>query len=185
MSIDKEKIAKNAKKFHDTGLKYDFVNEEFMTLLGEEFITAPACSTLNLYNAYEGGLIQFILTVTKYAVSVNDSLPEDKKANLASLIKVSMLHQIGKAKMFVEQTSKWHRDNKGEMFIFNEDLLSLTVAERSIYYAMQAGINLTEDEVFAIFNYNSDFAMRPLKTEGEKLAAVLRVATMIAVIESK
>jgi hypothetical protein len=50
---------------------------------------------------------------------------------------------------------------------------------------MQAGIKLTEDEVFAIFNYNSDFATRPLKTDGEKLAAVLRVATMIAVIESK
>ena len=53
------------------------------------------------------------------------------------------------------------------------------------HYAMQAGIKLTEDEVFAIFNYNSDFAARPLKTDGEKLAAVLRVATMIAVIESK
>ena len=105
MSIDKEKVAKNAKKFNDTGLKYDFVNEELMTLLGEDFITAPACSTLNLYNAYEGGLIQFILTVTKYAVSVNDSLPEDKKANPASLIKVAMLHQIGKSKMFVEQKS--------------------------------------------------------------------------------
>ena len=185
MSIEKEKVAKNAKKFYDTGVKYDFVNEELMNLLGEDFITAPACSTLNLYNAYEGGLIQFILTVTKYAISVNDTLPEDKKADSKSLIKVCMLHQIGKAKMFVEQTSKWHRENKGEMYIFNEDLLSLSVAERSIYYAMQAGIKLTEDEVFAIFNYNSDFAGRPLKTDGEKLAAVLRVATMIAVIESK
>lgn len=185
MSIDKEKIAKNAKKFYDTGVKHDFVNEELMELLGEEFITAPACSTLNLYNAYEGGLIQFILTITKYAVSVNETLPENKQADVKSLIKVCMLHQIGKSKMFVEQTSKWHRENKGEMYVFNEDLLSLSVAERSIYYAMKAGIKLTEDEVFAIFNYNSDFAARPLKTEGEKLAAILRVASMIAVIESK
>jgi hypothetical protein len=185
MSIDNEKISKNAKKFNDTGLKYNFINDKLLELLGPEFITAPACSTNNLYNAYEGGLVQFILTVTKHAVSVNETLSEDKKVNLESLIKVSMLHQIGKAKMFVEQTSKWHRDNKGEMFIFNNDLLSLTVAERSIYYTMEAGIKLTEDEVFAIFNYNSDFAGRPLTTEGEKLSAILRVATMIAVIESK
>ena len=87
--------------------------------------------------------------------------------------------------MFVEQKSQWHKDNKGEMYIFNDTLLSMSVAERSIYYAMTAGIKLSEDEVFAIFNYNSDFAARPLKSEGEKLASILRVASMIAVIESK
>jgi hypothetical protein len=185
MSIAKEKVLKNAKKFHETGLKYEFVNDELMELLGEEFTSAPACSTLNLYNAHEGGLIQFILTITKYAVSVNELLPEDKKVNVKSLVRVCCLHQIGKAKMFVEQKSQWHKDNKGEMFIFNNDLLSMSVAERSIYYAMTAGIKLSEDEVFAIFNYNSDFAARPLKSEGEKLASILRVASMIAVIESK
>jgi len=87
--------------------------------------------------------------------------------------------------MFVEQTSKWHRENKGEMYTWNEDLLSMSVAERSIYYALKAGIDLTEDEVYAVYNYNSEFAQKPLTSKGDKLAAILRVANMIATIEEK
>jgi hypothetical protein len=183
--LSKERVLKNAKRFNDTGLKYGFINDKLIELLGVEFISAPACGTTNLYNAYEGGLIQFILTVTKYAISINDILPENKKVTPESLIKVCFLHQIGKANMFVEQKSQWHKDNKGENYTFNDELLSLTVAERSVYYIMKAGIEISEDEVFAIFNYNSDFAHKPLKNEGEKMASILKVAIMAATIESK
>jgi hypothetical protein len=185
MSLSKEKIIKNAKKFNETGLKYGFINDELITLLGQEFITAPACSTTNLYNTFDGGLIHHILTTTKYAISINEMLPENKQVNIESLIKVSFLHQIGKAKMFVEQKSQWHRDNKGEMYIFNDELLSMTVSERSVYYALISGIKLSEDEVFAIYNYNDDFSGRPMTTTGEKLAAILRIANQLAILEEK
>jgi hypothetical protein len=185
MSLSKEKILKNAKKFNETGVKHGFITDDLMNLLGPEFIGAPACSTTNLYNAFEGGLVLHILNTTKYAVSINEMLPADKQVNVESLIKVCFLHQIGKAKMFVEQKSQWHRDNKGEMFIFNEDLLSMTVSERSVYYALSSGISLSEDEVFAMYNYNEDFSGKPMKTKGEKLAAILRIANQLAVIEEK
>jgi hypothetical protein len=185
MSLSKEKILKNAKKFNETGVKHGFITDELMNLLGTEFISAPACSTTNLYNAFEGGLVLHILNTTKYAVSINELLPADKQVDTASLIKVSFLHQIGKSKMFVEQKSQWHRDNKGEMFTFNEELLSMTVSERSVYYALSSGVSLSEDEVFAMYNYNGDFSGRPMKTKGEKLAAILRIANQLAVIEEK
>jgi hypothetical protein len=185
MSLTKEKILKNAKKFNETGVKYGFVNDELMNLLGPEFIGAPACSTNNLYNAFEGGLILHILNTTKYAISVNEMLPAEKQVEVESLIKVCFLHQIGKAKMFVEQQSQWHRDNKGEMFTFNTELLSMTVSERSVYYAMSCGISLSEDEVFAMYNYNDDFSSRPMKSVGEKLAAILRIANLLSVIDEK
>lgn len=183
--LTKEKIIKNSKKFNDTGVKYGFINDKLVEMLGIEFFSAPACTTKNLYGAYEGGLINFILTITKHAISINDLLPEDKKVSQESLIKVCFLHQIGKSKMYTEQKSQWHRDNKGEYYTFNEDLIALSVAERSIYYLMEAGISLTEDETFAIFNYNSDFSTRPLTREGEKLASILKVAIMTAIIEIK
>ena len=87
--------------------------------------------------------------------------------------------------MFTEQTSQWHKVNRGEMYTFNEELLSMSTSERSVYYALKSGINLSEDEVFAIYNYNSDFAQRPMTTLGEKLAALLRTANMVAVLEEK
>lgn len=183
--LTKERIVKNSKKFNETAEKYGVVNDELLTLLGQEFFSAPCTSTTTFYNAFEGGLVHHIINVTKHAINVNENLPENKKVDNTSLIRVCLMHQIGKSNMFVEQTSKWHRDNKGEMYTWNEDVLSMSVAERSVYYALKAGIELTEDEVFAIYNYNSDFAQRPMTTEGEKLAALLRIANMVAIVEEK
>jgi hypothetical protein len=183
MSLTKEKILKNAKKFHETGVKLGFVNDELMGLLGEEFISAPA--TTNSFNAFDGGLILHILNTTKYAISFNDMLPEDKKVNQDSLIKVCFLHQLGKAKMFTPQTDEWRRTKLGELYTFTENTLSMKVAERSIYFAMKGKIDLTEDEVFAIFNYNEDFSTRPIVNEGEKLAGILRIANQMAMFIEK
>lgn len=183
--LTKEKILKNAKKFNDTGIKYEVINDDLINILGQEFITAPCTTKTNLYGAYDGGLINHILNTTKYALKINETLPESKQVNTSSIIRVCLIHQIGKAKMYSEQTSQWHKDNRGEMYIFNEKLLAMSTAERSIYYTLKSGINLTEDEVFAIYNYNTDFAQRPMSTLGEKLAALLRTANMVAILEEK
>jgi hypothetical protein len=176
--LTKEKILKNAKKFNDTGVKYEAINDELMNMLGPEFINAPCTTTTSFYGAYEGGLILHILNTTKHAININESLPADKQVDVASVIRVCLIHQIGKAKMYVEQTSQWHKDNRGEMYTWNEDLLSMSVAERSVYYALKSGINLSEDEVYAIYNYNSDFAQKPLTSKGDN-------ANMVSVIEEK
>ena len=47
------------------------------------------------------------------------------------------------------------------------------------------GVDLTEDEVFAIYNYNSDFAHRPMTSEGENLAALLKISNLAAIMEQK
>jgi len=185
MNVSEDKVKKNAKKFNDTGVKHGVINDALLELLGTDFITAPCTSTTNLYNAFEGGLVDHILKTTKHAVFVNGNLPEGKQVDNESIIRVCLIHQIGKTKMFIPQESEWHRKNRGEMYTWNEEVLSMSVAERSIYYALKAGIELTEDEVFAIYNYNSDFAQRPMDKKGEKLAALLRIANMISIIEEK
>lgn len=183
--ITEEKIKKNAQKFNNTGVKYGVVNDELMDLLGVGFITAPCTTTTNLYGAYDGGLIQHILNVTKYAIEINEMLPESKQVTKDSIIRVCLVHQIGKANMYAEQTSQWHKDNRGEMYTFNDEALSMSTAERSVFYALKSGIALTEDEVFAIYNYNSDFAHWSMNKQGEKLASLLKTANMIAIMEEK
>lgn len=183
--LTKEKVLKNAKKFNDTGEKYGVVNTELLELLGEGFISAPCTSKEDLYGAYEGGLIEHIINVTKHAIAVNDSLPAEKQVDHKSIIRVALLHQIGKCNMFIPQSNNWRRDNLGENYTWNDTVLSMSVAERSVYYALKSGIDLTEDEVFAIYNYNSEFAQRPMTTKGERLGALLRIANMIAMVEVK
>lgn len=154
MALEPEKIVANTKKYFDTATKLGFMNDELMTLLGEAFIKAPASSMQSYHNAFEGGLIHHLLNVTKYAVLINNALPEDERANQTSLIKVCLLHQIGKANLYLPCTSEWHRKNQGKLYVFNESIVSMRVGERSIYYAQLCGIKLTEEEHVAILNHD-------------------------------
>lgn len=154
MSLEKEKIVSNTKKYFETATKLGFMNEELMSFLGEAFITAPASTMSSFHNAFEGGLIDHLLKVATYAVNINNSLPEGEKVNQTSLLKVCFLHQIGKANLYLPCTSDWHRKNQGKMYEFNEELTSMRVGERSIYYALSYGISFTEEEYVAILNFD-------------------------------
>lgn len=183
--ITKEKMLKNAKKFNDTGVKYGVINDELLEMLGDTFIGAPCTTSENMYGAYEGGLINHALNVTKYAISINGSMPEDKQLDNESIIRVCLIHQIGKAKMYLPQDNDWYIKNRGEHFKFNEDLLSLKTGERSVFYALKSGIDLSEDEVYAIHNSTSDFGQRAFTTKGERLGALLRTANLVAIMSDK
>lgn len=154
MSLTQEKILSNTKKFFETANKYGFMNDELMSFLGESFIKAPASTMDSLHNAFDGGLIDHLLRVAFYAVRFNNALPEDKQVDQASLLKVCLLHQIGKANLYVPCESEWHKKNQGKMYDFNNNLVSMRVSERSLYYAMSHGIKFTEEEYSAIMMFD-------------------------------
>jgi hypothetical protein len=156
MSLEKEKIVTNTKKYFETATKLGFMNEELMSFLGEAFIKAPASSISSFHNAFEGGLIDHLLRVAAYAVKINNTLSDDEKVNQNSLLKVCLLHQIGKANLYTPCTSEWHRKNQGKMYEFNQDLVSMRVGERSVYYAVSHGISLTEEEYSSILNFDKN-----------------------------
>lgn len=153
MSLEKEKIVSNTKKYFDTATNLGFMNDDLTSFLGEDFIKAPASSMADFHNAFEGGLIDHLLNVAKYAVIINKSLPEDERVDQNSLVKVCLLHQIGKAKLYKPCESEWHRKNQGKMYEFNSDLTSMRIGERSILYATNHGIKFTDDEYIAILNF--------------------------------
>lgn len=130
------------------------MNDELMTFLGKDFIEAPASSMADYNNAFEGGLIDHLLRVANYAIKINNSLPEDEKVDQSSLLKVCLLHGIGKAKLYTPCTSEWHRTNQGKMYEFNSDITSMRVSERSVYYALSHDISFTEEEYTAILFYD-------------------------------
>lgn len=183
--ISEEKMLKNAKKFVDTGVKYGVVNDDLMDMLGPEFIKSPCTTAEHLYGAYEGGLINHILNVTKYAITVNTNLPEDKQVSTESIIRVCLLHQIGKAKMYLPQDNDWFIKNRGEHFKFNDETLPLNTGERSVFYALKCGIDLSEEEVYAIHSSTNDFGQKTFKGLGDSLAAILRVANQLAILSEK
>lgn len=152
--LKQEQIVKNTKKYFQTAKDLGIMNDEFMTFLGEDFIKAPASTMKDLFNAFEGGLIDHLLNVTKYAVIFNNALPEEERVDQKTLIRTCLLHQIGKSKLYKPCTSEWHRTNQGKMYEFNDELTSMRVGERSVYYALSHGIELTEEEYSAIIMFD-------------------------------
>ena len=153
MSLEQAKIVSNTKKYFETATNNGFMNDELIQFLGEDFIKAPASSMADYHNAFEGGLIDHLLKVASYAVKINNTLPEDEKVDQTSLLKVCLLHGIGKAKLYKPCTSEWHI-KKGKMYEFNEDLVSMRIGERSVYYILSHGIKITEEEFSAILFFD-------------------------------
>jgi len=185
MSLTKEEVSANAERYFKAGEKFDFMSEELIAFLGAEFVAAPASTMLELHNAYEGGLIEHILLVSEYAMKVNATLPADIQAEKASLIKVCMLHQIGKAKAYKVCESDWHRTKLGKMYEFKDDTTSMRIGERSVFYALSHGVTLSEDEAQAILNHDKDDTDKQAKWYSTIISEVLKQANMLAILEEK
>ena len=70
------------------------------------------------------------------------------------------------------------------MYEFNEDLTSMRVGERSVYYVMSHGIELTEEEYTAIINLDkSDDKMA--EYHNSMLGDLLKTATIFAIKHEK
>jgi len=181
----KEKIIKNKEKFNKTNETYNILSENLLEFLGEDLYSAPASNMESMYNAFPGGLIDYILTVTKYGINLNDILPESQRVDKKSIIRVCFLHQLGKVKLYKFCESEWHRKNQGKMYDFNEELVSMRVGERSAYYSLRYGVELSDEEYQSILNYDKTDDDKQSKWYGSTLSTILRLANELAIIECK
>ncbi len=179
--ITDEKITSNAKKFFEVGKKQDFITDELITFLGAEFVTAPASTKTDYVGCYKGGLIDVSLQIAKQMINANKNLNENKKINEASIMKVAFLHQIGKAKLFI-QAEEW-QIKKGQHFDFNNDLVSMRISERSVFYAISNGVKLTEEEYQAILNYDKPSDDLQSKLHNSDLGRLLRIGNEMVELE--
>ena len=151
--LNKEQIENNKKKLLETSEKYDVLTSDLLKFLGDDLFTSPASTTLDMYGAYPGGLIEHVFTASKYAVKVNSILPENLQQPINSILKCTILSQIGKVFLFVPNESEWHRNKLGKMYEFNDDLVSMRVGERSAYYCSLHGVKLNEEEYQSHISY--------------------------------
>ena len=181
----KDSILKNKQTFLEKNELYGILSDELVNYLGEDLFTAPASTMKSLHNAFPGGLIDHILKITKYAIGINRLLPKGMDVDAQSIVKVCFLHQIGKTYLYKWCESEWHRNNQGKMYEFNEELTSMRVGERSVYYAMKYGVSLNEEEYQSIVNYDKSEDDKQSKWYGSTLSTILKQANDLAIIEEK
>lgn len=137
-----------------------------------ELYNAPAGLSEDTGNAFPCGLVMHCNTVLKLAKRIAKmvalTFPIDEK----SLVKVCLLHQIGKTKMFIENDDSWGI-KRGFKYKFAETEGVLKVGERSLCICGNAGIKFTPIEFEA---------MRVLDKDGDELKSSKHLINILSLI---
>lgn len=183
--LSKEQIEKNKSKLLETSEKYGVLSDSLLEFLGDDLFVAPASTSLDMYGAYPGGLLEHIFIASKYAVKVNGLLPEKLQQDIPSILKCTILSQIGKVFLFVFNESEWHRNKLGKMYEFNDKLISMRVGERSAYYCSKYNVELSEEEYQTIVNSDKGDDDLQSKYHSTPLAQVVKQGFELAIFEQK
>jgi hypothetical protein len=153
-------------------------SDKLVELYGESIKNASYSTTKSEGNAFstKGGLLQVVMRIlTPNALKVNEILPQELKQEKASIIKICMLSQISKSRMFTV-------DERGYAN-FSNDTSVLKLGARSLMMLSQAGISLSEDEyeAIALMDKNDSEGARGLKP----LALILKMANDLTLMQTK
>lgn len=160
--MDIKKIQERKELFLDIVKKYDVCTPELLEFLEKSgFYVAPASTMTSLHNAFDGGLVDHVIILTRRLLVINEAnakLDPNHRVDPKSVARVGLLHAIGRSNLYVPNPSEWHRKNLGKMYEFNDKLTSMSVGERSIYYIATygGGMKLTEEEHQAILHAEKD-----------------------------
>lgn len=185
-TLSQDELRKNIELFQSTNEKYKIFSEELLSFLGNDIYTAPASTVLSLHNCFEGGLLDNMIRIAKYASNLNKLLPENLRQELETIVKVSFLSQIGKTFLYKPCESKWHKENQGKYYEFNETLISMRIGERSAHYCLTNNVILKDYEYQAILNHDKILSEdAQAKWHSDILSVILRQAIELSIIEEK
>lgn len=171
--MDKEKnLELYFKKLSETGVSVDILREKY----GEKLLNGTYNFSNRDNGCGDGELLNIILRkLTPTALNINKLLPEEKQAEVSSIIKVCLLSQISKVVLVTPNDNKWEIENRGMLYKFNDNPYAMKMGIRSIAMCMECGITLTENEIEAISNIDKE-EDKQMKFFSSPLAIVLRQA---------
>ncbi len=149
--------------------------------LGERYATAPSFSRKEHPAAFPGGLCYHTLHVLQWVGKFAALMAPGEFSN-ETLLTVALLAPLGKAGSLTEDyyvplNSDWHL-KKGIFFEENSKLSYMRTPTRSLQFAQQFGINLSEEEYLAVLlsEGQNDPANASYKYREPKLATILSTA---------
>ena len=155
-------IVKNYSDFKERLVNYvgEASTNAIVEYLGgdEAIMDASYGNTLETGLAYRGSLIETLLTLTTYAIKLNQILPKSKQVDINSIVKVGLLHQLAKVLLYTPNDNNWEINNRGIIYKYNTLEGALRIGERSTLIASNAGVKFSEIEYEAmkIMDKNED-----------------------------
>lgn len=126
--------------------------------LGMELLMAPASGKAHFHSAYVGGYIDHVMNVCKNALRMKKTFEEAGGSvdfSDEELLFAALHHDLGKLGIkdelhYVPNDSKWHIDNRGELYKRNENIPFMTITDRTFFTLNHYGIQYNENEYFGI-----------------------------------
>ena len=181
MALNENEVKVQFERYVAAGRKYGFIDDTFLKYFGINLMNAPANKTLSYGGAFPGGLIALMLKTAEYGIKINKIVPENQKVTENEIMKVSLLYAVGKAFMFDQNESQWHRDNLGQMYKEKPEMPPLKTWEQSIYHIYQTNIKLTNDEYVAIMNVEKTCGDFQVANHNNNLGNLLMASNKIAI----
>lgn len=154
--MDADTIEKNWNKYDSLCKRFDDpCLNTLLEELGERLATCPYSIKTEYPGCYPGGLIDLTLRITASMRKINDTLEEERRIPTSSILKVGLLHDLGKVgdvdtDHFLEQDSDWHREKLGQLYKYNDNLPKMTYAHRTLFLLQHYGVKLAQSEWEAI-----------------------------------
>lgn len=168
----------------------------------ERYLITPSSSKEYYHCAYPGGLLEHTLNVIDYSLqlyalwSTNSKFPLNFSRE--NVVFCALNHDLGKIgdfedSYYKEHTDKWKKD-RGELFIFNESIRWMEVADRSLWLLHMFGVKYSQSEMLGIMLHDGMYSEKNKSylvayTEGKQLKDYLPIlihhADMMATIIEK
>lgn len=121
--------------------------------LGERLVICPGHDRREKTTAKPGGLIEHSLNVVKTMRALEGAATFG--VDPESMLIAGLFHDIGRVgdmttDYYLPQTSDWHRDKAGILYVYNPALPKMPHSHRSLTLLQAAGVSLTTDEWIAI-----------------------------------
>lgn len=167
-------------KLTQLGINVSILKEKY----GEKLMNATFTNSNEFGNAYDGSFLEILLIkLTPYAVRLNELLPDDKKVDKQTLVKVCLLHQIAKCVRMVPNDNQWEIDKRKMLYKYDDSLPSIRTGFHSMVMAQECGITFTVEEAEAMIVNDRDATDEQARWFSSKMATIIRQANELTYID--
>lgn len=160
--LSAEQMMENLNKFyklidtHITDRKDKLI--DFYKEIEELLVMAPASTKLDHHNCFPGGYLDHVVRVVEASLvyqKVWDKFGQKKTYKDEELVFAAINHDLGKLgtidkPIYIQNDSQWHIEKQGALYKYNPQVTHMRIADRSLFYLQQKGIEVTENEYLAI-----------------------------------
>lgn len=168
------------KKLQQVGVDTDMLSEKY----GERLMNATFTNVNDHGNAYEGSLLEIVLTkLTPYAVKLNELLPETRRVDKNTLVKVCLLHHIAKCVRLIPNDNQWEIEKRGMLFKYDSEQPSIRTGLHSLIIAQECGVGFSAEEAEVMTVNDRDMTDDQARWFSSAMATLVRQANELTYLE--